>query len=1104
MARARDLLEQNGRVSINAFGREFGISGGELEDLVTELTDVVRVAAREGQVLVWRAPASEARPRQTLVEGERRQLTVMLCDLADSTSLARRLDPEEFRELLAAYQSVCTQAIERYEGYIAQYLGDGVLAYFGYPQAHEDAAERALLAGLAIQHGLGRLREGYGSSELWARIGVHTGQVVMGEVGSGDRRETLAVGDTTNVAARLEATARPGSVTVSEATLELAPGLFATQDLGLRELKGVVEPLRIYEVLHASGSTGRFERARARTPLVGRDRELGVLLERWQEARGGEGRVVVLSGEAGVGKSRLLYELRERIGAERHTWLEGRCSPLMSGSAFEPVLTLLREALGIDADGSPQASLAALENGMASRDDGFRSKTVPYLASLLGLPPSRRYPLPPVTPELQRERTFAALIEQLLAAAELRPVVCLYEDLHWADPSTLELFDRTVTRLAGARVLLILTHRNGFERPGLLGSSTTSIELARLERGESRMLAEATEACRELSDAVIDQIVARSDGVPLFVEELAKSVAEASGSSSTDDEAIGDGRQPKQVPSTLQDSLMARLDRLSEAKQVAQIASALGRDFDYTLLARVAELDEDSLQRSLKQLVDAQILDRRSVGTREAYSFAHALLHDTAYQSQLRSTRKRLHARTGEVLERFFPERCDREPGVLANHFRAGGQPSEAASAFQRAGEQAVARVAHGEAARHFREALELLAQLPADVERHAREVELQLALGAALVPLGGYADPDVLAAYQRVETLTDEVGKGPQQLPPLLGVASFYATQGDMLRWGRYGERLLELATELEIPVLQITGHLFCGLNAFSSQPASVAVAHLERARSICAGIDLPPADTSEIDFPSWIGAGYTMSLSFVGEFDRARRVNQECLTRARSLDSPRNLSVVLGLSAQWARGIEDRELTIRLASEGIEVAREYGFHSTELTCRVVGGWARGAGAIEEVREALDRFEALGSLAGLTNHHFTYADLLASSGRWDEAAEALDRAVEVGRRGGDLEGYRANYPVLRAECARRQGASDEEREAILQDALRVTSENGRLLYALRATLGLAELRREQGRHDEARALLSDVCGRFGPGEVSPRLAEARALLAELARGRSA
>ena len=656
---ARDHLQQQGRVSLRALEREFDLDAAALEELVSELVEVQEVAAREGAVLSWIGDAATERPRSGAAPttGERRQLTVMFCDLVESTALGRSLDPEELSELLNAYQSVCTEAVRSYDGHVAQYLGDGILVYFGYPQAHEDDVERALRAGLEIQQGLARLREDYtgpAASGLVARIGVHTGPVVVSEMGSGAHRETLAVGDTTNVAARIQATASPGALNTSEQTLRLVSGMFVTRDLGAPALKGLSEPLHVFEVVQASGSRSRLARAESLAPLVARSSELELLLERWRSAQEGLGQVVLISGEAGLGKSRLLYALRERLAGEPHTWLEGGCSPFTSGSAFQPVLTLLRQSLHLADDEGPESVLAKLESAFEAIDGIDPAAVVPYIASLLELPASARYPMPPVSPELQRERTFDALIRQLLAAAELQPVISVYEDLHWADPSTLELLERTVMELATSRVLLVLTFRAGFDSSGLDRSHTTPIALARLTREQTARLVESEARGRVLPEAVVKQIVTRSDGVPLFVEELTRAVVEAGAP------AVGDESRPGPppelaVPTTLQDSLMARLDRLSSAKQVAQTAAVLGRDFDYPLLARVAELDEGALRSSLQQLADAEILYRRGAIPNATYSFKHALLHDTAYQSLLRSTRHRLHARVAEILEHDFP-----------------------------------------------------------------------------------------------------------------------------------------------------------------------------------------------------------------------------------------------------------------------------------------------------------------------------------------------------------------------------------------------------------------------------------------------------------------
>ena len=1102
---ARDHLQQQGRVSLRALEREFGLDAAALEELVTELVEVQEVAAREGAVLSWTGDAPTEPPgagaSAAPVAGERRQLTVMFCDLVESTALGQSLDPEELSALLNAYHAVCAEAVRSYDGHVAQYLGDGILVYFGYPQAHEDDVERALRAGLEIQRGLAGLRESYpgrAASGLVARIGVHTGPVVVGEMGSGAHRETLAVGDTTNVAARIQSTASPGALVASEQTLRLVSGMFVTRDLGALALKGVSESMSGFEVVQASGSRSRLARAESLTPLVARSSELALLLERWQSAQEGLGQVVLISGEAGLGKSRLLHALRESLAGEPHTWLEGGCSPFTSGSAFQPVLNLLRQSLRLADDERPESVLAKLESRFEANDGIDPATVVPYIASLLELPASLRYPMPPVSPELQRERTFDALIRQLLAAADLQPVISVYEDLHWADPSTLELLERTVVELATSRVLLVLTFRTGFDSSGLERSHTTPIALARLTRKQTAQLVETEARGRVLPEAVVKQIVTRSDGVPLFVEELTRAVVEA-GALPVGDERHAGPPPEFAVPSTLQDSLMARLDRLSTAKQVAQTAAVLGRDFDYLLLARVAELDRGALRSSLQQLTDAEILYRRGSIPEATYSFKHALLHDTAYQSLLRSTRQYLHARVAEALERDFPERVEREPEALAQHLRAADQPDRAAEAFHRAGEQAVARLANEEAANHFRESLRLLEGSPVDAAQRQREIEVRLALGRSLTSLRGLADPEVLATYARVATLAESVDEGPQQLLPTLGLASFYAQQGDAVRWQRYGSRVLELAEALEIPVLRLTGRLLCGMSILTHGHLKDARAHLDQARSIVAEIELPPlAAAFELHLPTQVETIYAAALGIGGYFDRSRRSCEENVMRARSLDHPYTLAGALMIGAFILRHMQDRKRTAEFAAEAVEIAQEYGFHSLESGGLVSRGWASGPSGIEDTRLGLERAAATGSMAALTDLHFAYADLLAQCDRWDEASQALELAIDVGRRAGDLPNYASQHATLRAECARRSGASEQDREAILQDSLRTSSQNGRLLYQLDAATSLARLWHGKGRSAEARSLLSDLCSRFSEGFDTPPLANARALLEEL------
>jgi tetratricopeptide (TPR) repeat protein len=544
---------------------------------------------------------------------------------------------------------------------------------------------------------------------------------------------------------------------------------------------------------------------------------------------------------------------------------------------------------------------------------------------------------------------------------------------------------------------------------------------------------------------------------------------------------------------------MERLDRLPGAKHIAQVASVLGRGFDRALLVGVAELDEEAIDVGLAQLEQAEIVNRRGSSRDDAYVFKHALLRDTAYQSLLRSTRQRLHGRTADALERDFPERAEREPERLARHLNSAELYERATTAFQRAGEQAVTRFAYPEAIRHFREALELLMRSEENAERVSREAALQLALGDAIVKLKGFKDPEVGPIFERVEALAEKLEDGYQQLPPLMGLAMFHVQLGDGERWQRYGGRVLALANDLDIPLLQAAGHMLCGNAAIITGPIREALDHFECARSICGKVEAPPpVGATDIYLPIAVDASYGAALAISGGLDRAIRLTEENIVRARDLGHPGTLSTALSLGNSIHRHLGNVQRTGEIAEELIQIAIEYGLHTSEAFGLVCSGWAAGESGIEDAKLGLERAAASGAMGGLTDSHFAYVELLARCERWEEVVKALDVATEIGRRAGDLATYNSQYATLRAECARLHGASQAEREAIFLEALQTIRANGRFFYELGASVGLARLWVEQGRHDEARDLLRPLCERITEGAGIAAVAEARAMLDSL------
>ena len=682
------LLRREGRIAYRVLKRQLQLDDDLLEDLKDDLIYAKKLARdEEGKVLVWAGtqtepspPSGSPSPEAHPPEAERRQLTVLFCDLVDSTVLASQLDPEELREVVRAYQATCAKVIARFEGHIAQYLGDGLLVYFGYPLAHEDDAQRAVGAGLGMVEAMGQLNTRLGQErgvQLAVRLGCHTGLVVVGEVGEGPRQEQLALSETPNLAARLQGIAAPNTLVISAATVPLLGGFFACQALGTHLLKGFAQPIEVYQVLFESTARSRLEAVGSAglTPLVGREPEVALLRERWAQVQDGLGQVVLLSGEAGIGKSRLVQVLMEYVATEPQAWLTPcQCSPYYQNTALYPMIELLeRVALRFDREESPSQKLRKLEGFLVQYGLPL-AEAMPLFAALLSLPLTADYAPLTLSPEQQKRKSLQAFLAIFLRIAAQQPVLFVMEDLHWVDPTTLEFLSLLVDQGPTSRILALFTCRPDYSPLWTGRAHLTQVTLNRLPRRQAIEMTDRVAHSKALPPEVVEQVVAKTDGVPLFVEESTKMVLE-SGLLQEGEECYElTGPLPAlAIPTTLHDSLMARLDRLAAVKAMAQLGATLGREFSYELLQAVSPWDEGALQRGLQQLVQAEFLYQRGLPPQATYRFKHALIQDAAYQSLLRSTRQQYHQRIAQVLVEHFPDTAETQPELLAHHYTEAG-----------------------------------------------------------------------------------------------------------------------------------------------------------------------------------------------------------------------------------------------------------------------------------------------------------------------------------------------------------------------------------------------------------------------------------------------
>src|ERR1700677_2336515 len=669
---------------------------------------------------------------------ERRQLSVMFCDLGGSTAMSARLDPADMREVISAYHRCCAGLIERGGGFVAKYIGDGVLAFFGYPQAHEHDAERAVQAGLAIVEAAPKLRTP-ASSPLHVRVGIATGMVIVGNlIGSGEAQERGIVGETPNLAARLQGIAEPDSVVIAESTRRLLGNLFELQDLGAKDLKGIAGPMRAFAVLRPSSVESRFEAMHASglTPLVGREEENELLLRRWARANNGEGQVVLISGEAGIGKSRLTAALLEQLTSEPHTRLRYFCSPQHTDSAFHPIIGQMERAAELTYTDTAQAKLDKLDAMLARTTTSKQDAAL--FAELLSLPNDGRYPAVVLTPQQRRQKTMEALGSQMEALARQNPLLMVFEDAHWTDPTSLELFGRAVDRIASLNVLLIVTFRPEFVPPWIGRPHVTSLTLNRLTQRDIDAMIDRVVGNKQLLASIRQDIIERTDGIPLFVEEMTKAVLEAEGESEVQRTAAVVPSPALAVPASLHASLMARLDRLGSAKEVAQIGAAIGREFSHALLAAVVRRPEAELTSALERLTAAGLLFRQGVPPHATYLFKHALVQDAAYGTLLREPRRALHACIAETLESQFGDIAENQPELLARHCTEAGLIEKAARLWGKAGQRSMARSAYSEAAEQVTRALGQIETLPSTPALRREQINLQVVLISALFHVKG------------------------------------------------------------------------------------------------------------------------------------------------------------------------------------------------------------------------------------------------------------------------------------------------------------------------------------------------------------------------------
>jgi class 3 adenylate cyclase/tetratricopeptide (TPR) repeat protein len=1038
---------------------------------------------------------------------ERRQLTVVFCDLVGSTALSARLDPEDLRGIIGTYHGRCTELIERNGGFVAKYMGDGVLGYFGYPQAHEHDAERAVRAALNLVEAIPKLAT-HARSPMQVRVGIATGLVVVGDlIGAGAAQEQAVVGETPNLAARLQALAEPGAVVIAASTRRLTGGLFEYRDLGGVALKGFDENVPAFQVLGLSTAESRFEALRtAATPLVGRDEEIESLTRRWHQAKESDGCVALISGEAGIGKSRIAQTVLARLSGEPHTPLRLFCSPHHQDSALYPTIAQLERAAGFRREDTVEQRLDKLEAVLAHATNNL-GEAASLIADLLSIPTGGRYPALNLPPQKRKEKTLRALIAQVEGLASQKPVLMVFEDVHWSDPTTRELLDLLVDAVSTLRVLVIMTFRPEFGPPWVGRSHVTLLTLNRLPRRQRAEMISRVTGGKTLPEEIANQIVDRTDGVPLFIEELTKSVVESSILTDIGDRYTVTGPlAPLAIPTSLHASLLARLDRLTPTREVVQIAAALGRQFSHELITAVARMPERQLDDALEQLVAAELVFRRGRPPDAEYTFKHALVQDAAYSTLLRSRGRELHGRIAATLEGRFPEIVETQPELLARHCTEAGLVDKSVAYWTTAGQRSASRWAMSEALNHLTNGLSQVTLLPDSAERQRKELNLQVALAGVLFTARGPSAKETGSAYTRARELCEKL-RETALLPKILYGQWLYFSQGGQLEMAQQMSEDLLRSSNKENSTTAVLGHFIAGFNSFIRGDLNSARLHLEETSQHTPG-HLALVDLMGFD-PVAASHGFlALTLCCLGYLEQALVQSTRAVEEGRKLVHPPSLAMAFSTTCRFHWLIQDIPAVSERSQALISLATEHVFPFWATQANAYRGWLKVKNGHEQeglnlAHQALRAYEVTQSAAWvpflralLSKTYQEAGETALALSLWSEAESAMR---SFGERWYEAELYRLKGDLLSSSHEHDPNDSnDAEAAACFVEAMNVARRQNARLWELRAAISLARLWRDQGNRNEARDILAPIYGWFTEGFDTLDLKQAKFLLDEL------
>ena len=1036
-------------------------------------------------------------------QGARRQLTVLMCDLVGSTALSQSLDPEDLRAILADYHRVCAEVVDDHDGHLAQYLGDGVVIYFGFPHAHEDDARRAVRCGLDILSRAQELSRGVArrsSVELQMRVGAHTGRVVVGDVGP--QKESLAHGDTPNIAARVQSVSDPGSLAVTDATWRIVQGYFRGESLGEWELKGIARPTGLWRVTGTSGAKSRLEARGDLTGYVGRQRECGLLEEEWTAVTTGSARFVTVRGEAGIGKSRLVHEFRQRVAGPSVDQLELRFTPYSQNSTFLSVKELVEGRLGLDDSVSIELRLDRVDERV--RELGLTSDdAAPILAEFLSIPITGRYPPLVISPIRRRTRTLEILVAAIQALASRRPTILVAEDLHWADPSTLELLKLIVTSEARLPLLGLFTARPEFEPAWAEASSAALIDVARLEDAEVETIVRALAHDKLIPGEVMREITRRCDGVPLFVEEVVDAVLDSGVLKEREFSwELTGPLLSGLVPASVDASLMARIDRLGDSRDTAQLAATIGREFSNRLLRAVSDRGKVALDEDLQRMVEAGLVWDTSSGDAEGFVFKHALIQEAAYESLLRSNRQLFHGRIARALQEDFSTVADERPELVAHHLTGAGDDEHAVGYWEIAGRRALERTAMHEAAAHFRRAIEGVSRLPDEPYWLERELDLQNGIAPVLMAVHGWGSTHVRQACERARDLAIRLERDDKIYPAMRGIWTNYFLRGEMDEALAMAKSVLEIAEASGIPGIRVTGHhatafthLYRGEfgEALREADAGLAFFDLEQERVLVASFQLAPSVALRMT--------RTTALWMLGQLEEAEHERARMIQLGRDLDNAfvRAMALAFQLYTGLCFGWHEVDVgeQIAVADRLRALSKDEGF----FLWHGVGSVYRGAAAVLAgdaglanalIRDGFEEFMQTKARATLVTMHVMCAQARAQLDDVDEAWRHLDDAQSQAETGGERM-WEPEIDRIRASLQRRSGNAAGAETSLRQALVKSRSQNAHSLE-LRAVLDLYELLANSDRRDEGRALVEGVVNAFDPNSRAPEVARARSI----------